>query len=145
MQNPSAVARCRFLIGKWFRRLGRQFARFEELKSCGKQEVDRIAQDAGISLSEHPLGNRKPNGTSLLYCRLKILHVDFDELTNTQLEMLRNLQCLCMRCESRARCTRELADSLKNSAWRHYCPNAGMLLTLPRKIRGYLGLPLPQE
>lgn len=108
-----------------------KFAPPEEFNRCGKDEIDRIARDMG--LSEHELRSlaRTPAGASvLLNRRLATLHLDSEHTGRIHPAVLRDLQVHCSMCAAKKRCAGDLASGALDSTWQDYCPNAHTLRDL---------------
>ncbi len=105
-----------------------------ELQSCGEQEVERIAQDSGLSVAEfRMLACLGPNATDLLERRMAALGHDPIAVSAAVPQTFRDLQRICSYCESPRQCLRDLARDPANPAWKDYCPNAKMLMVLHAK------------
>src|SRR2546423_10498695 len=123
------------ILARWWRHWTRGRSDLAELNSCGRYEVEHIAQDVGVSAFELcSLVSRGPNGANLLERRLAALHLDAAELGRSEPATLRDLQRLCAMCGSRGRCARDLAQDLTRNPvdptvqdWRDYCPNGATL------------------
>ena len=103
----------------------------DDLQRCAECEIERIARDNGLSVSEfRTLASLGPNAADLLERRMAALDLDPVEVSQTAPHTLRDLQKLCSFCKSHGRCLRDLARDPANEAWKDYCPNAETLLTL---------------
>src|SRR5712691_11433588 len=131
--NRSSLA---VTFGRWWRRWTRARSDLFELESCDPNEVERIAHDLGMRVSElRVVVSHGRDGADLLRRRMAGLDLDPDELARSEPATLRDLQKICAMCRSRGRCardfTRESDPAWQN--WRDYCPNAttiDMLSTL---------------
>jgi len=102
-----------------------------ELRSCGEKEIERIAKDSGLSVSEfHKLASLGPNAVDLLERRMTALDLDPVEVSAIAPQTFRDLQRVCSFCESHGRCLRDLARDPANAAWKKYCPNVTTLMAL---------------
>lgn len=123
-------------VTRWWRRCTNTGSDLFELESCGADQIERMAQDLGLSASDlRSLVSHGPGGASLLRRRLAALHLDQDELARSEPALLRDLQRLCTICESRGRCARDFAQHATDpdrQDWRDYCPNAATLKMLSR-------------
>src|ERR1700674_331071 len=118
-------------VAEWWRRWTRARSDLFELQSCGPDQVERIAQDLDMSVSElRVVVAHGRDGADLLRRRMAALHLDPDELGRSDPATLRDLQKLCTMCRSRGRCARDLAQESADpdwQGWREYCPNAATL------------------
>jgi len=109
-----------------------------ELEYTGPDEMERMARELGLTTSD--LGALAAKGTvdaaDLLPRRMASLHLDVAELSRAQPIVLREMQRLCTMCESKRRCTRDLARGAHSSAWHSYCPNHGTLRALAPQAVG---------
>lgn len=143
MRNPGAMQPSRSPIGyavQWFRDWSRKHACPFELEQCGKEEVEHIARDLGITASElRALAAEGPDAADALYRRMSMLRLDPVELGCTQPAVLGELQKLCTLCKSHKRCAADLIECPADSIWLDYCPNA---LTLREIVAAK---PMPSE
>jgi hypothetical protein len=103
----------------------------DDLQRCAEGEIERIAGDNGLSVSEfRTLATLGPNAADLLERRMAALDLDPVEVSQTAPHTFRDLQKLCSLCKNHGRCLRDLARDPANEAWKDYCPNAGTLLAL---------------
>lgn len=103
----------------------------DDLQRCAEGEIERIARDNGLSVSEfRTLASLGPNAADLLERRMAALDLDPVEVSQIAPHTFRDLQKLCSLCKSHGRCLRELARDPANEAWKDYCPNAETLLAL---------------
>ena len=68
--------------------------------------------------------------SELLARRMLALQLDKDEIARVEPVTLRELQKLCVSCESREQCEIGLADDFADVTWHAYCPNAAILNAL---------------
>ncbi len=103
-----------------------------DLRLCGEKEIERIARDAGLSVSEFRtlecLGGS--NAPDLLERRMASLDLDPNEVSSVAPYTFRDLQRVCSLCESHRRCLRDLGRASDSETWKDYCPNVGTLLAL---------------
>jgi hypothetical protein len=101
------------------------------LNNIGREQLDRLARDFGLSASELCLlVNEGADGTILLRRRMTALHVDPDEISCSEPGLFRDLRRVCAACGSRGECVRDLAKEPAEPdarEWRDYCPNVAML------------------
>ena len=103
-----------------------------DLKCCAEYEVERMARDLSISVSElHKLAGLGPQSADLLLRRIAALDLDKDEVSEIAPQTLRELQRTCALCANKRLCARDFArDAGRNPAWESYCPNAATLMAL---------------
>ena len=103
------------------------------LQCAGAAEVERIAQDLGLSSFELQELVRHPDERELLAQRMAVLHLEPTALARSEPATLRDLQRVCSLCNVRGRCASDLEDRGRDPAWqewRDYCPNATTLSAL---------------
>ena len=102
-----------------------------ELKCCAEEELGRMAQDAGVSVSElRRLAKEGPQSADLLLRRMAALDLDRNEVSRIEPQVLHDLQRVCTMCESHRRCARDLNRDSADPAWKSYCPNVDTLMAL---------------
>ena len=102
-----------------------------ELKCFAEEEIDRIANEAGVSAAEiHDLVKHSPEAPNLLFRRMTALNLDRDEVSRIDPSIFEELKTNCALCDSRRRCIRDLARDASDPVWEEYCPNAGTLQAL---------------
>lgn len=107
----------------WQRRAG-----LDELGTIDAGELNRIAQDSGLSMADLiAVAKRGADSTALLDRRLLDLGIERNRIDAA---VLRDLQRCCSACDSKAQCEHELEDQPKNAAWPRYCPNQDTLAVL---------------
>jgi hypothetical protein len=90
-----------------------------------------LARDVGVSGTDLSiLAGKWPDAADLLYCRMNEINLDRGEITQTDLQVMRDLQRVCTVCGSKRKCEHELAKKPSDPAWQEYCPNAATLLAL---------------
>jgi hypothetical protein len=98
---------------------------------CAESEVERIANDIGLSASEvRRLASLGPESAELLLRRMATLDLDGKKITQAGPQTFRDLQRICTLCESHRQCARDLSRDSSNRAWEDYCPNAATLKAL---------------
>lgn len=108
------------LTEKW-KNIWEKRAAINELAQLDPSEVTRIAEDLGISTSDLRFLAASGSGTThLLEHRLQTLGVD---ATGVEPAVMRDLQLLCARCNSKQHCAHELEDKPVAARWPKYCPN----------------------
>jgi hypothetical protein len=102
-----------------------------DLQLCGQKEIERIARDSGLSISEfRALQSLGSNAPDLLERRMAALDLDPAEVSALAPHSFRDLQRVCSLCEGHRRCLRDLARQPNNEIWKDYCPNVATLLAL---------------
>ena len=102
-----------------------------DLKCCAEYEVERMARDLSISVSElHKLAGLGPQSADLLLRRMAALDLDKNEVFEIAPQTLRELQRTCTLCANKKLCARDLARDASSLAWENYCPNAVTLKAL---------------
>lgn len=93
--------------------------------SCGERELDRVAQDVGVTRGELCiLAGKWPDSAEQLTQRMDRIGLDEADVAATEPQVMRDLQRACSSCASRRRCARDLAQNSSDPVWRYYCPNA---------------------
>jgi hypothetical protein len=110
----------------------RDWARSQsELTICGEEEIERMAHDAGLSVSElRQLVRRGPQSADLLPKRMTALDLDPEEVKQVEPQVFRDMQRVCSLCGSHKRCIADLTHDAQNPAWKNYCPNVQTLMSL---------------
>jgi hypothetical protein len=117
-------------LSRWWRDWTERGAA-SELRCCAEDEIARMAQDAGVSVTEfRKLSRLGPEAADLLLRRMEALNLDPKEVSQTERRTLQDLQRVCAMCESHRRCARDLAHDSENPVWEDYCPNAETLKSL---------------
>lgn len=97
-----------------------------ELDGLAPGEIERIARDIGLSMSDlERLARRDHDASHLLLDRLVQLGIKPVDLESAGL--LRDMQRTCGLCDSKATCKHDLAERPEDSAWIQYCPNSAEL------------------
>jgi hypothetical protein len=98
---------------------------------CAEAEIERIARDVRMSVSElRALARRGPQAADLLLRRMAALDLDPEEVGRLEPAAFRDLQRVCIMCKSHRRCARDFAHDAPLPAWESYCPNADTLTAL---------------
>lgn len=106
----------------------RRRARIDELRLLEPGELERLAQDAGLTFADLlDLAKRDGESAELLGRRLATLGIDSARIDKA---VLRDMQRCCSQCESKELCEHELEDQPKDAAWPSYCPNEQTLAAL---------------
>jgi hypothetical protein len=105
-------------------------AALNELAHCDQFEVERVAQDLGISAADlRVLAGQDKRAADLLNRRLESLRLDPTSLEPT---IMRDLQRCCSNCGSKQLCAHELEDKPKSATWPKYCPNEDTITSLTK-------------
>lgn len=97
---------------------------------CGEYEVERMARDLGMPVSElRNIAHHGSKAADLLVRRMAVLSLDRNEIA-TAPSTFQDLQRLCTLCESHRQCARDLERDPTDQAWDDYCPNVAMLKPL---------------
>ena len=119
-------------LSAWWRGWREREAHAGDLCACG-QEVEQIARDIGISVTElHALARQGPDASNLLHQRLAALKIDEKVLSRTQPEVMRDLERVCSLCDTKRQCKHDMASNPADPGWQEYCPNAQTLAALKR-------------
>ncbi len=120
-------------LGRWYRNWNTAREGAFELQCAGAAEVERIAQELGLSSFELQNLVKRPDERPLLARRLAVLHIEPPALAKSEPATFRDLQRVCALCGVRDRCAADLEDQGRDPAWqewRDYCPNATTLSAL---------------
>jgi len=124
---------------QWWRDWRWANSRLSELVCCGEYEVERMARDLGLPVSElRKVASYDPEAADLLVRRMVALNLDRDEVAATAPSTLHDLQRLCTLCKSHRQCARDLGRDSTDKAWEEYCPNVAalkLLDSLPWAVR----------
>jgi len=102
-----------------------------ELTCCAEEEVERLAQDVGVSAPElRTLVRLGPDAANFLLRRMAALDLDRNEVSSAQPRTFQHLQRTCALCEHHRQCARDLTRDTGDPAWEHYCPNVATLKAL---------------
>jgi hypothetical protein len=120
-------------LGRWYRNWSAAREGALELQCAGAAEVERIAQDLGMSSFELQKLVSHADERELLAQRMAVLHLEPTALAQSEPATLRDLQRICALCGARDRCASDLEEQGRDPAWqewRDYCPNATTLSAL---------------
>ncbi len=91
----------------------------------GESEIERIAKDTGLSVSEfRRLARLGPNAPDLLERRMAALDLNTIEVSATAPQTFHDMQRVCTFCEYQRRCLRDFARDPAIPTWKDCCPNA---------------------
>jgi hypothetical protein len=120
-------------IAAWWRKHAETYENASDLEGLGPEELARVASDVGVSAWElRALSQHCSDAAELLERRIVALDMDPKVLARDAGGALRDMQRLCTMCESKGRCTRDLAADPDDEVWRKYCPNKEALIDLSR-------------
>jgi hypothetical protein len=101
-----------------------------DMECCAKPQLERMAQDIGVSIPElHRLSRLGPDAADLLPKRMAALGIDRAEVGRTEPAVLHDMQRVCALCEHHKRCAGDLTQG-RNGHWEDYCPNVATLKAL---------------
>ena len=96
-----------------------------EFAMCGPEEVARMAKDIGVTPSQlQELVRKGPDSANLLKRMLVALRVDPKIIADIDPLVMRELKWLCLTCNDKNRCERELAEGTAREHFHEFCPNA---------------------
>jgi hypothetical protein len=106
---------------KW-RRMRRRRNSLAELATCPPSELQRIAQDVGVSVSDLKIAAAAhPGPGELLPRRLELLGLDPAYLRSALTATYRDLERTCAMCPAWRRCARDLAKGDVQTGMDSYC------------------------
>jgi hypothetical protein len=114
-------------VSRWYRNWRAARDGVFELQCAGAAEVERIAQELGLSTFELRDLVSHPDDSELLSKRLSGLHLEPHALAVSDPCTYRDLQRVCTMCGFKYRCARDMAVDPARQDWQDYCPNAATL------------------
>lgn len=109
------------LRDKW-RRMQRKRRSLVEVAACPPSELQRSAQDVGVSVSDLRIIAAAHSGPSeLLPLRLELLGLDPGYVRSAQTATYRDLERTCAMCPAWRRCARDLAKGDVQAGMDSYC------------------------
>ena len=109
------------LRDRW-RRMRRKRSSLAELAACPPGELQRIAQDVGVSVSDlRIIAAAHPGPSELLPLRLELLGLDPGYVRSAQTATYRDLERTCAMCTAWRRCARDLANGDVQAGMDSYC------------------------
>jgi hypothetical protein len=124
-------------VGEWLKSWWERSTALAELEACSGPEMERVARDAGIGVSDlRVLAGKWPSSADLVERRMAVLGLDAVEVEAEQPAVMRDLQRVCSLCDNKRVCEHDLDRSPANAAWREYCPNTGTLAVLGPQASG---------
>ena len=125
-------------VADWVKNYRHAIGLSDELANCGPDEVRAIASDMAMTPADlRELASKGPGAADLLKKMLVALKVDPKELNQIDQRVTRDLQRLCISCQTKRRCEHELAAGTAARNMHEFCPNAVSLETLfkPSDVR----------
>jgi hypothetical protein len=104
-----------------------------ELQCAGAAEVERVAQELGLSTFELRSLVSHPDERELLAQRMAGVHLEPRAVAQSNPSTFCDLQRVCAMCGFKYRCARDFTVEAFDPAWqewRDYCPNAVTLRAL---------------
>jgi hypothetical protein len=102
-------------------RMRRRRRSLAELAACPLGELHRIAQDAGVSVSDLRIIASRPGPSELLPLRLQLLGLDPEYIRSALTATYRDLERTCAMCTAWRRCARDLARGDVQTGMDRYC------------------------
>ena len=116
---------------EWWHSARGRWARISEISRLSPDEIDRLAQDVGMTGGDFLKIATQDNGTALLLeRRLSALNLEADDIRLLSPLLLRDLEVTCAMCAEKQRCAADMNESADPLGWESYCPNSGTLRTL---------------
>jgi hypothetical protein len=117
-------------LSSWYERI-MELSRGSEIATMSPSDVQRLAQDVGVSPEDlRALDRHGADSTGLLVERLDALDLDAAEIAQRMPGTFHDLERLCTLCRDKGKCSRDLRKHAADNRWRDYCPNAGTLADL---------------
>lgn len=114
--------------GGLLERLSRWFSGRSELSMLPEDEVERMAQDLGMSASElRGVAAKGPHAADLLRVRMAALGLTPADIDRLAFGLMRDLQRDCACCASKDECREDLSHQPESPGWMAYCANAQVL------------------
>ena len=115
------------LFTRWLERR-REIA---ELCTCDAISREKIAIDLGVSPGElDQLIRRGPHAADELPKMMAAIGLDAKAIARAQPLVMRDLERVCVLCERKDKCDRDLAAGTAAQHYKEYCANADTLATL---------------
>jgi hypothetical protein len=116
-------------IADWYRKW-RAGSHVSDLENCTSADIERMARDVGLTVSELRALERTAGEPLLLPRMLAALRLDAAEIARSEPAAFRDLQRVCSLCDSKRRCLSDLDEGDAASTYESYCPNALTLKAL---------------
>ena len=124
-RSPAAV------LADWWHEWMRAATCASDLADCPDEEVEHIAKDVGVSVSElRWLARHKADDADLLLRRMAALDLSSEEVDKVERATFLDLQRVCTVCNCKRRCMRDMARNANDAVWEDYCPNVATLKML---------------
>jgi hypothetical protein len=121
MLNLSANAALIRLRDEW-RRMVCKRRSLVELAACPPSELQRIAQDVGVSVSDlRAVAATQPGPSELLPMRLELLGLDPGYVRAELTATYRDMERMCAMCPAWRHCRRDLAEGDAQAGMESYC------------------------
>jgi hypothetical protein len=105
-----------------------------ETCNCDARDLERIAQDLGVSGAElDDLIKRGPHAADELPRLMTALQLDPEAVARTQAMVMHDMERVCAHCTHKRRCEEDLGDGLSPQNYDDYCGNALTLQSLGAK------------
>lgn len=118
-------------VADWVQNYRHAIGLSDELANCGPDEVKAMASDLGMTPADlRELASKGPGAADLLKKMLVALNVDPKALNEIDQRVTRDLQRLCINCQTKRRCEHELAAGTAAKNMHEFCPNAVYLEAL---------------
>jgi hypothetical protein len=100
-------------------------------QTAGKDDLDSPPELTSASMTETRMAtDYRPEAAYLLLRRMIELDLDCNEVARTEPQMFQDLQTICVSCDSRQQCARDLERNPDDVVWHDYCPNVAQLKML---------------
>lgn len=119
------------VVADWWREARDRWSRLDELHRLSSVEIDRMAQECGMSQVDFLRTAGQSEGTVLLLeRRLEALRITPEQVRAISPLLLADLQRTCCACPDKSRCSADMKVDPLAAGWESYCPNSGTLRTL---------------
>lgn len=117
--SPQAVFRA---LREMWQRLLRRRRSLAQLAVCPPSELERIARDVGVSVSDlQSIATAHPGPGDLLPQRLALLGLDPEYVKSALTDAYRDLERTCAMCTAWRHCARDLANGDAQAGMNGYC------------------------
>ncbi len=124
-RSPAAV------LADWWRDWTRSATHAFDFADFSPGDIERIAQDVGLSGSDlQQLVRHNKDDAELLFRRLAVQGLDPAAIDKADHATFLDLERVCTLCACKGRCKRDLASRPDDARWEDYCPNAATLKML---------------
>ena len=140
-QTPGLSRRILKRAGDATSRLGDWWRRRSELGTLDRCELERIANDLGMTGSDlKELAARGPHAADQLHERMRLLGITRADVEQVAHGLMWDMERTCARCGQKRVCARDLARRPDDPSWGGYCPNA-IALTAVKNAMHHLRAP----